>query len=112
MAGTIEVRPDVRWNASSWLFDWVLNDLSATVQDAVTVLRIQEIVRENLGWLSVKDLSEAGGAKVLAALCRALVDHSDRGLPADLPNREEVLSHLQELADLACDSSKPKRASG
>lgn len=112
MAGTIEVTRGVRWSAASWLFDWVLNDLSATVQDAATVQKLQEIVRVNLGWLGIEDLPEAGRAEVLGALCRSLVDYSDRGLPADLPNRDDVLSHLQELADLACASSTPNLASG
>jgi hypothetical protein len=106
MAGTIEVKPETRWSAASWLFDWVLNDLSATVQDVATAQRLQEIVRVNLGWLGVGDLPEAGRSEVLEALCRSLVDHGNRKLPAGLPNREEVLGYLRGLAGLACDSRK------
>jgi hypothetical protein len=105
MAGTIEVRSEVRWSAASWLFDWVLNDLIATVRHAATVRKLQEILQMNLGWLGVKDLPEAGHSEVLEAICRSVLHHASRELPASLPNRDGVLGHLQELADLACDSS-------
>lgn len=108
MAGTIEVRAATLWSAASWLFDWVLNDLSTTVNDKATIETIREVVRENLGWLGIKDLPEKGRTEVLKVLCQSLPDHADRKLPADLLNRDGVLSHLRELSELACKSSEPR----
>jgi hypothetical protein len=59
MAGSIEVDGQL-WTAASWLFDWVLNRIvdDAEVDQYVAVM-VREIVDENLGWFSLRDLDPA-----------------------------------------------------
>jgi hypothetical protein len=104
MAGTIEVRPKVYWSAASWLFYWILQDLIRTVRDPATVRVLEEIDRENLGFLALHQLSDAGRAEVLGAITGSLVDHRDRIMPPSLPGRDHVLEHLRELVELARES--------
>jgi hypothetical protein len=100
VAGTIEVRPKAYWSSSSFLFYWVLEDLAATVKDPSTVRKLEEIVREHLGFLAIHQLPEPGRAEVVEAIGRSLVEHRDHILPADLPNREGDLRLVRELVDL------------
>jgi hypothetical protein len=111
MAGIIVVRPNAQWSAASWLFYWVIRDLSTTVRDTATVGKLQGIEREHLPGLRLSDLPDGPRREVLTALCRSIVDHGARSLPVDLPNRNDILNHLQELADIACrDSQLPPGA--
>ncbi|WP_331527557.1 hypothetical protein [Nocardioides sp.] len=59
MAATIEVRPGQRWTAASWLFDWVLSHVASEVGDAELAGHLRGIVGENLGFLSLSEVTEA-----------------------------------------------------
>ena len=111
MAGVIVVGPDEHWSAASWLFDWVIRYLATTVQDAAAARMLEEIEREHLPGLTIGDLPDAARRGVSAALRHSIVDHAARSLPLELANRNGVLSHLQKLADLACQA-EPSFGSG
>lgn len=102
MAGVIELSPNVSWSAAGWLFRSVLEYLQVSVRDAATAAKLEEIVRVNLPSLRVQELSGSGRAEVFDAICGSLVDHFDRELRADLPNRDSILTHLQELVAVTC----------
>ncbi|TMD12210.1 MAG: hypothetical protein E6J00_12715 [Chloroflexi bacterium] len=106
------MKPETYWDAASWLFYWVVNDLSTTVRNEAAVGKLKEIERQHLPSLRIKDLPAAGRSQVLEALCRSLVDHANRALPTNLPNRDDVLRHLGSLAALACNSFQPDSVTG
>ncbi len=101
MSGTIALTDGVRWSAAGWLFDWTVRFLAGEVGDPGVAANLQEIVKENLGWVDVGALPPAARTTVLAKLRDDLVASADTQLPATLPERQHVLDHLRELADLA-----------
>jgi hypothetical protein len=101
MSGTIAVTPDLRWSAANWLFDWTLDFLAAQVDDEAAKGEIREIVDDNIGWLGVEDFPEGVRGQLLDALKNRLVPAADDGLPATVDNREDSLSLLGELSELA-----------
>jgi hypothetical protein len=107
MAGSIEVKRDVRWSAASWLFDWVVRTLAEAVRPSDTAAVLDEIVDENLGWLGLADLSVPDGALLREVICRSLLDSAEKELPADLAGRDGVLSGLRELVELSCGRPEP-----
>jgi hypothetical protein len=78
----IEVAADTRWQAASWLFDWVLNTIAASTADAELAAEITEIVAENLGWLSLRELSPQQRRDVRQAM-NSLAEQATSGLPSD-----------------------------
>src|SRR5467141_1295174 len=100
MAGTIEVRPKVYWSVGSYLFYWVLEDLARSAIEPATVRKLEEIVREHLGFLAIEQLPEPGRAEVIDAIGRSLVEHRDHILPHDYPDREGDLQLIRHLVDL------------
>jgi hypothetical protein len=104
MAGTIEIERNVRWSAASWLFDWVVQSLAAVLPGSEAAARLNEIVDEHLGWLALDDLPLADRVVLRDSMCRDLLDHAERQLPANLAGRERVLDSLKELVQLSCRS--------
>jgi len=104
MAGSIEVDGQL-WTAASWLFDWVLNRIvdDAEVDQYVAVM-VREIVDENLGWFSLRDLDPADRSIVRSWLADRLVEDADAKLPAELAQRDDVLLYHADLASLAANS--------
>jgi hypothetical protein len=105
MAGTISLTSTIRWSAASWLFDWVLNTLAETVEDAELAGDLTGVVGENLGWLGLNDLTTEQSAAVRRILRGGLRAKAERSFPDAMPGREEALEHLDELSRLATDTS-------
>jgi Mg/Co/Ni transporter MgtE len=100
MAGSIKVE-DVIWTAASWMFDWVLTRIAtdpSLTSDVRSSLLL--IVDKNLGWLSLRDLEPDDRAMIERWIGGRLVREAAATLPADLPERDGAIEHLQELADL------------
>lgn len=105
MSGTIALSPAIRWSAASWLFDWVLNTLAETVDDADLSAELNEIVSENIGWLGLKDLPSEQKAAVRRILSGGLRVRAEHRFPVAMPGREDALRHLDELSRLASSTS-------
>ena len=72
------------------------------LSDWPLIVEVREAAEENLGWFSLQDRPPEQRDQILAVLCRSLLPAAERELPADLPNREGVLTHLRALVDLCC----------
>jgi hypothetical protein len=105
MAGTISLSPTVCWSAASWLFDWVLNTLAETVEDAELAADLTGLVGENIGWLGLDDLASEQNAVVRRILGGGLRPIAERRFPAAMPGREDALAYLDELSRLTSDTS-------
>lgn len=104
MAGLIKVG-DGGWSASSWLFRWVLTRLADDARlDQQLESMLREIVDENLGWFSLEELGPVDRSLVRSWLADRLVADADASLPVELAERDAVLVHLAELAELAAGS--------
>jgi hypothetical protein len=97
MAGTIELSPDSRWSAASWLFEWVLNTLTRNIGDRDLAAALTEIVDENLGWFSVERLPDRTKAEVESFIRDRLIAKALQELPTDLLSNPKILEHLNEL---------------
>ncbi|WP_344837176.1 hypothetical protein [Kribbella ginsengisoli] len=92
------------WSASSWLFRWVLTRLADDAGlDRRLESALREIVDENLGWFSLEELGPIDRSMVRSWLADRLVADAVDRLPVELAEREAVLGHLAELAELAGD---------
>jgi hypothetical protein len=100
MAGTIEVRPDVLWSTSGWMFDFVIRSISAEVTDQALKHRLSEIEENNLGWLSLPQLPEPQRAQVETAIRERLIMRAEQDLPQDMNQRAGVVRYVQGLADV------------
>lgn len=94
----------MRWSAASWLFGWVLNTVAGTVKDAELGTELTGIVGENIGRLSLNDLTDDQNADVRRAISQSLRMAAEQGLPATMPGCEDVLKHLDCLILLASDT--------
>jgi len=100
MAGTVSLSSDVRWSAASWLFDWVLKTLALSIEDRELAASLIEIVDENLGWLSLDDLSEEERAKIKQVAQKTLMKTAEQEFPKTMANRAQVIEHVRELIDM------------
>ena len=101
MAGTIVLAPDSRWSAAGWLFDWAVRFIAERVGQPEVATELQQVIDHNLGWVDVGALPPEVRRSVVDSLQRDLVPVAEIQLPATLPERERVVEHLGELADLA-----------
>ncbi|NUT20416.1 MAG: hypothetical protein HOV77_14615 [Hamadaea sp.] len=99
MSGTIEVSPQRRWSAASWLFDWTVGYLADQVTDEKLAAELREIVDENLGWLGLDDYGPDARADLVAILRDRIVPAAAVDLPGTVDDRPAVLALLRELAD-------------
>ena len=102
MAGLLVLKPGADWSATGGLFDWTLGFLMQRVTAPDAVDRLREVVDNNLGSLWLADLPAEARAQAVTQLRDNLVETGRRELP-DGEQKDEVLKHLQELADLARD---------
>jgi hypothetical protein len=100
MAGTIEVRPDVLWSASGWMFRFVLRSISAEVSDPQLKRALAEIEEFNLGFLSLPQLPAAQRAEVERVIRDRLVTRAEQDLPRDMERRAGVVDYIRGLADV------------
>jgi hypothetical protein len=100
MASTLSLSPDQRWSAASWLFDWVLRTIAHGVADLELSAFLIGVIDENLGWLSLGDCSDQQRGMIKRFVNQSLLPTADSELPADLPNRKEVLRRVHELVDM------------
>jgi hypothetical protein len=99
MAALIALRPDLDWQASGGLFDWVLEFLASRVSDRSAAERLKEIEDNNLGSLWISEFPTVVQREILTLLRNDLVPAAARDLP-DSDRRDDALKSLQELADL------------
>ena len=108
MAGTIEIAEGAEWSAATWLYEWVLKIVSEQIGNPVLKQKFQDVIDSNVGWINFGDFSLSERAEIAEALHIALVPESDRQLPATVPNRNQVLDLLRELARLAHTATPPQ----
>lgn len=101
MSGTVAISPEVRWSATGWIFDWVVEYLADQVTDTEVTASLHEIVNENLGWLGLDDHGPAVKKELLTILRTQLVAHAEAKLPYTIPDRPSAIDVLRELADKA-----------
>jgi hypothetical protein len=105
MSGTISLSPTVRWSAASWLFDWVLSTLADSVQDPELSSELTEVVDQNIGWFGLEELKKDQVVEVRRLLTAALRPVAEQTFPVEMLGREAALSLLDELSNLASDTS-------
>jgi hypothetical protein len=100
MAGTIAVRHDRRWSAASWLFEWVVDFVAKQLGDDADADQLREVIEENLGWVDLSSFAPEVRARIGESIRHQLVPAAEAELPSSLPNRQQVVKHLEELAEL------------
>jgi len=100
VAGTVFVGPE-SWSAASWLFDLVLTQVAEVVSSDRAASVLREIVGENLGALSLMDLVPEDRQAVLHALDAQFISQIDTYLPLDQAKRDEAVSHVADLVEMA-----------
>jgi len=100
MAGTIEVGPDSRWSAASWLFDWVLRSIALEVNDAELAGELVGIVDENIGWLSLDELSQTQQKAVRAVIQDGDFAHRTVSRATQLKDPGATEAYVRGLVDL------------
>ena len=98
MAGTLEISPTAHWSAASWLFYWTLRAIAADVHDLELSAKLIGIDDENLGWLSLADLTPRQREEVKHAATN-LALRAERDFPPTLANRNEIVGHIRELVN-------------
>jgi hypothetical protein len=81
MSGTIALSRDTRWSAAGWLFDWALRFVAREVGDTGLEAMLQEIIKENLGWLDLEAVPCDVRRKGLQKLSDDLLAAAEAELP-------------------------------
>jgi hypothetical protein len=103
MAGTISIDDRRRWTAASWLFDFALRTIAEHASDAELSGELVGIIGENLGWLSLADLTGQQREEFERVVSFALVPSAEVGLPPELMGREDAIEMLKDLAAMVHD---------
>lgn len=107
MAGTIEIAKGAEWSAATWLYEWALKIASEKVTSPTLKQKLQDVIESNFGWINLGDYSPNERTEIIEALRTAVVPESDLRLPVTVPNRDQVLDLLRELAHLAQTAAPP-----
>jgi len=99
MAALIVVRPEVDWQSSGGLFDFVLEFLIPRLADRQAAEWLQTVVDNNLGSVSIAQFPQATQQEIGRLLRTGLVAAAEQELP-DADAKTSALARLQELADL------------
>jgi hypothetical protein len=112
MANTIFISDEYAWTASSGLFEWVLEYLMKSVDDAATKETIQQVVQHGLGSVDVTQMSEAGRREVLSALRTGMVAAAEASpeLIQHQPARRLTIGHIKVLKLMADDVARTENA--
>ena len=106
MAGMIEFAPDKDWLAASWLFDWVLTQVSSLVEDDSVAGRLHEIVEYNLGSLVLDDFTTEERNLLVTAFAERLLPHAREHLRLEEGfDLDEALEHIKALAATAKEAA-------
>jgi hypothetical protein len=101
MSGTVALSTDSRWSAAGWLFDWTVRFMAQHVGRADIAADLEHVIDENLGWVDISALPPDVRRGVIKTLQRDLVPAAEGELSNTIPERQRVLDHLRELANLA-----------
>lgn len=101
MAGTIELEPGTEWSAATWLYDLALTITADHLDSPALTQRLHEVVDSNFGWTNLADYAPLERNAILNSMRTHLVTAAQTRLPATVPNRDQALDLLQNLADLA-----------
>jgi hypothetical protein len=104
MGAIIEVAPDTVWVTSSRSFRSVLRSIAAETTDQELIATLMEIHDENVPWLSVPDLPDAQRSEVERIIRDRLVTRTEQELPPTVENRDDLVDHVRELADMLAAS--------
>jgi len=101
VAGSIVVQGQM-WTRASWLFDAVVSQLAMCARPAALRERLAEIVRENLGYLSIDELEPADRSELLWILGDNFPDSFNAAYPnMDPQHRPGALTSVSELVQLS-----------
>lgn len=106
MSGLIRVSEadGAYWSAAGWLFRWVLGVVTREMSDPGVKASIAEIVENNFGGFYLQEYTKGQQEEIRRVVREELMPVSRKELPADMPSRDAVLGHIQELVDLFPDS--------
>jgi hypothetical protein len=90
------------------MFDWALRFVAREVGDTDLEAMLQEIIKENLGWLDLEAVPCDVRRKALQKLSDDLLAAAEAELPGALPERQRTLEHLRHLSDLAEGRLEPQ----
>ena len=99
MSALINLRPEADWDASSGLFDWVLEFLIPRLSDQEAAARLKEIVDNHLGDLWLSEFPAATQREIVSHLRDGLIEAAERELP-ESDVKEEAVDHLRELVHM------------
>jgi hypothetical protein len=102
MSALITVRPDVSWDVSGGLFDWILEYLIPRMRDPEAAARLRETLDNHFDMLSLSEFSPGAQQEIVSHLREGLIEAAQRELP-DSDVKEEAVEHLRELVRLTYD---------
>ncbi len=109
MAGDVLLTKDAAWSASSSPFHWVVSFLARTFSGDVYIGPVAKVIdEENISFITLEEFSSDNQRKILVAFSTKLVPDARERLPKDMPQRDEYIEQLQELADKAMQLLEPK----
>jgi hypothetical protein len=106
MGAIIKVAPDAVWSASSRLSRYVLRTIAAETSDKELAANLMEIHDENLPGLSLLDLPDAQRSEVERIIRDRLVARTEQELPPTAQNRDQIVDHVRDLADMLAASRR------
>ncbi|WP_433508556.1 hypothetical protein ACQP2T_31640 [Nonomuraea sp. CA-143628] len=108
MASDIFISDEYAWTASSGLFEWVVQVLLESVDDAATKEHLELVLSANLGAVDLRTLPDTGRAQIMRALREQLVPAAESGLGLTQPEpaRRFTVGHVKVLALMAEDVAK------
>ncbi|MEU6789246.1 hypothetical protein ABZ912_59560 [Nonomuraea angiospora] len=105
MANDIFVSDEYAWTASFGVFEWVVEFLLETIEDAATKEHLSLVLSASLGSVDLRGLPDAGRAQIMRALRGQLVPAAEASLALTQPEpaRRFTIGHVKVLALMAED---------
>jgi hypothetical protein len=105
MAAIIRVAPDAVWATSTRMFRAVLRSIAAETSDKELAASLMEIHDEHLPGLSLPDLPAGQRSEVERIIRDRLVARTEQDLPATVQDRDQIVGHVRDLADMLAAGS-------
>lgn len=105
MAGAVNFGSDAGWSGATWLFNVVLRDIAGRTTEDTLRARVEEIMRENLGWLDLTELDDAELSEVCSILGGGFLGRIEMASRHWLPeiDKPAAIEHLRTLVDGVSD---------
>ncbi|UVS81432.1 hypothetical protein [Actinokineospora sp. UTMC 2448] len=101
MSGDIWITHQDRFPTSNTLYHVVLDFLIDHAPDPGTRSALEEIRDHNLGLIDTSEFDSPAREHILGLLAHQLVPHAHAHLPTDMHERDQAITELQKLADIA-----------